>query len=353
MRIGMWQKAERELRRSLGYRPENHAAQFNLGLCHLKKGQITMARRFFEKAIDLRPEPLYCEALAQLDARLGTGAEFTRFLVPCAHECDHGYAFARAGLWKKADSRFASALADEPNATTWLNRAVASEVMGRRSMAKRYLSNARRLTGKKEYDQFATYLDNAPDFPLEMLVVLPELTTATDSAPVSSMFVNRSSTVIRLNSSHQSVGLGVLDKNASVDVLETTEGWIRVRTKTHKEGYIPAFLLSETLVPDVPDAAGNSYSQPYVEAEPEIIETDTEMPQEPTPEPVFTVNVLADGSAVAVRTETSLMAEIVGYVDPGRKLRVQRSGNEKWLEIVSGRIRGFILKSYVEMPDGD
>ncbi|MCD4655205.1 tetratricopeptide repeat protein [bacterium] len=349
MRIGMWREAEAELRKILGYRPKNHAAQFNLGICHEKKGQIALARRFYEKAIKIRPELVYCEALARLDAVAGNGAEFLKFMIPCMHKCDHGYAFARAGLWEKAEKRFGQAWRDSANPVTCLNRAVANEVLGNRGQAIQNLSRAAALAGRQEYDAFAEYLNNTPEFSMEMLLSLPALTTVTDLPVIRSEYVTRNDIAVRLDKSFDSAILSLQEKNSIVDILDDSEIWIRVRTHNQKEGYIPAiFLAAEPISPDKTD--NYRVSIPYASV-PETTEDETINEEiEQTEENIFSVQVRKDGNAVAVRAETSLLAEITGYVDPGRKIQVKRHSDSAWYEIVSGRVRGFIQKSYIEEP---
>jgi len=348
MRIGMWHEAESNLRRILGYRPENHAAQFNLGVCLENQGQVTLAKSFYKKAIQIRPEPLYCEALARLDSVSGKGAEFLKFMIPCLHRCDHGYAFAHAGLWQEANVRFTRALNDSPDPVTYLNCAVASEVLGQRAKAKRYLSRATTLSGRAEYDQFSLYLATAPDFSLDLLLKLPALSTITDARVLTSGYVRTKNAAIRMGPDFGSPVISLQVLNSKMDILENTKSWFRVRTIDQKEGFIPAVFLSYE---PVPPGTANSYSTPYLPVTTPTEKTDEEI----TPaQPVTSVVIVKkSGNSVVVRKETSLLAEIAGYVDPGKKLRVKNSANPKWYEITKGNIRGYILKSYVETPESE
>jgi len=66
------------------------------------------------------------------------------------------------------------------------------------------------------------------------------------------------------------------------------------------------------------------------------------------PEPTFFVWVRKDGNAVAIRLEPSLLSEIVGYADPGRKLSVTLSDDPLWYRISNSTISGFIMKRYTQ-----
>jgi SH3-like domain-containing protein len=321
-----------------------------------------LARRFYEKAVDIRPEYLYCEALARLDGKAGYGAEFIRFLSPCEYRCDYGYAFARAGLWNDAENRFASAYGDYPTAVNALNRAVACEVLDRRTDAARYLKWASSLSGTEPYDSFSAYLSKAPDFPLSMRAALPALTTATDRTPLTKMIVTDHRIAMRLNPEYSAPVLSILQPGDIVDILSDDSAWFAVRIKNGKEGYLPAIFLGE---PHGDGVTESTYSVPYELATPEEeiaenepegeTEAEIEGETEPEPEtrPVTTVQVRKDGNPVAVREEMSLLADITGYVEPGRKIKVKQTEDGRWLEIVSGSTQGYILKSYMESNSDD
>lgn len=354
MRIGQWDQAEKELRTTLSYRPENHAAQFDLGICYERKGDVKTARRFYEKAINLKPEPLYCEAIARLDGTAGTGAEFVKFMKPCSHECDHGYAFARAGLWNRALSRFISAWSHESSALIALNLAVTYEVIGQRDEALKYLDRASALSGTSEFDDFAVYLRNAPRFSLDLRTNLPSLTTSTDVPVKQTMYLGKENIAIRMRPMFDSAVLEYAESSSPVGLITRSGAWARVRTRSQREGYIPFNMLRKKPVNTVKQDP-NQEPVPQVYAVP--YSPDTDSAAEPSVEPKLTrgrhgrvVHVRKDGHAVAVRNEASILAEIVGYAEPGQKLEVLQSPDPMWYEILNfGTQSCFIMKRYTDV----
>ncbi len=245
MRIGLWDDARNELQKMLGYRPRNHAAQYNLGVCYERLGDFETARNCYQKAIDLWPEAMYCEGLARLDAYAGTGAEFVKFLIPCTSTCQTGYVYARAGMWRQARVDFENALSSDASAATALNLAVAAEVTGDRSAARSFLQRASALASDPGYEAFSLYLTTSPDLPLDMLTSLPELTTITDSPPVAAMYVCRHFAPVRLENTLDSPVLDLLSRNDRVDVIQFTSSWARIRTIRQKEGFVPSLFLAD------------------------------------------------------------------------------------------------------------
>lgn len=343
MRIGMWDEAQSELQKLLGYRPRNHAAQYNMGLCYERQGDYERARTYYEKAMDLWPESMYCEGLARIDSLAGTGAEFLKFLVPCSSSCRTGYLYARAGMWREAITRFDLSLSTSTSAAAALNMAVAAEVLGNRAEARQIIQKASALAGDPRYDAFELYLVKSPELPLDMLTSMPELTTTTDSPVLTTMIATRNNTPVRLESDSGSPVLELLTRGARVDVLTISHSWVRVRTVRQKEGYVPAVDLSTDL--DNPDSSG-VYSMPW-ENEASVIETPVPVFLELTPEVQDrSVKIASGGKPVLVRREPSLIAEVAGSLEDGSEIEVKECGDERWLEIVAGPVTGYIMKQF-------
>jgi uncharacterized protein YgiM (DUF1202 family) len=352
MRVGMWDEAQGELQRMLGYRPRNHAALFNLGVCFERAGNTDTARQFYERAIDLRSENLYCENLARLDGVSGKGAEFVKFVISCDSVCNHGYAYARAGLWEMAIKRFEASLASRFSAAAAHNLAVSYEVVGLRQKAQDTIQLASSLGDDFRHQEFLSYFASAPDLPLEMLTSLPMLTTTSDLPVIANKFTNRNNAIIRLKKTHDSVVLSVLERNSHVDVLEYSSSWARVRTRQNKEGFIPSLFLSSEYA--IEEQVFGGYSLVHYESQPPIDSvTDDETMYLESDDFVFlTVQTLSDGQPVAVRRQPSLMSEIVGHIEPGLCLKVIETDFDAWFQIYEGTAhKGFILKMHVTVID--
>lgn len=353
MRVGMWSEAQEELQKSVWNRPRNHAAQFNLGVCYERVGQLENAKRFYQRAVDLRPEALYCEGLARLDGVAGRGAEFVKFLIPCDSSCNHGYVFARAGMWEYASRLFENAYHYRSNATTTLNLAVAYEVLSNRRDADRMIRNASALGSNQQYLSFAHYLSSSSDLPLEMAICLPDITTVTDMPVLKTAFIIGDNAVLRLSPSHDSPVLAQLRQNTRVDVLSLSSTWTRVRTHQNKEGFLPTLFLSSEYVTEKTAVHGYStaHSQAAVIEEHEEYDEYEDIYEQifENPEPSITVTIPEDGNRVAIREKPSLMAEITGYLEPGDSLEVRESDVSSWYEIVDdSRPQGFILKMHTK-----
>lgn len=350
MRVGMWAEAQEELQKSVWYRPRNHAAQFNLGVCYERAGQLEAAGRLYQRAVDLRSEALYCEGLARLNGVAGRGAEFVKFLMPCDSSCNHGYVYARAGMWEQAVQLFESAFRYRSFAATALNLAVAYEVLGSRQNADRAIRNASALGSNEQYQSFAHYLSSSSDLPLEMAISLPSITTVTDAPVLKAAYIATDNAALRLSPSHESPVLALLRKNTRVDVLSSSSTWTRVRTHHNKEGFLPTlFVAPHHSAENVID---QGYSLVHPESvvvampEPEAYEDIYEQIFEDA-EPSITVMIPEDGNRVAIREKPSLMAEITGYLEPGDSLQVKESDVSAWYEIVDdSRPQGFILKMH-------
>lgn len=347
MRVGMWDEAQAELHRMVGYRPRNHAAQFNLGVCYERMGRPDTARRFYERAIELRPELLYCESLARLEGVAGKGAEFVKFLIPCGSECNHGYAFARAGLWQYAVNRFEASLSSRSSPVTAQNLAVSYEVIGMRSKANEMIRRASGLSYDERHQEFADYLARAPELPLEMLKNLPYLTTSTDLPVIASNFISRNNSVVRMARAHDSVVLAVLNRNTRVDVLDCSSSWVRIRIHQNREGYIPAVFLSDNYLAEEEEIV--AYSVPHLELEPSLDVSEEEtMLLEPDDWEYFVVTSVSENQSITVRAEPSLMSDVVGHIEPETVFEVIQTDYDSWFEIVSPLIQqGYILKMHV------
>ncbi|MBN1297514.1 SH3 domain-containing protein [bacterium] len=354
MRLGMWPEAEAELRKTLGYRPENHAAQYNLGICYERRGDRQTALRFYEKAVDLRPENLYCEGIARLTGVAGRGAEFLKFLPPCSRECEFGYAFARAGLWERALERYMRARAIRASSESALHIAVAYEVLENRRDAVALASEAAQTKTNAYAKNFLNYITTAPPFTLDLLITLPELTTITDASAIDQRILESASLTIRMQPGLDSPVVAQLSEpRLAIDVIAYTGSWARIRTR-QKEGYVPAFILDQARdttvsgfsLPVPPDDNNHSDTTPVVPGSESVVPGELIAAIDP---PVIQTRVIADGDAVAVREEPSLLAEIVGYVDPGKKLTVTRTEDPIWVEITAGASRGFIMTRYLDL----
>jgi len=372
MRIGQWDKAESELRKILGYRPENHAAQYDLGICYERKGDLTTAKRFYEKAIEIRPEFLYCEAIARMEEKAGKGVEYLTFLKPCFHDCDHGFAFARSGMWEEAIKRFKAAYYKDFSALNAFNLAVAMEVIGRRNDAISYFEKADGLSGTSVYDSFAEYLNTAPDFSLHMRVSLPVLSSVTDFPIQKTLYIAAEIAAVRTEPSLEAPVLTYAHLNSPVGILHETGAWVRVRTQNQKEGFIPRFMvekkpdfsqIAQSREPDstsspVPKktsshhmSSAENQKRNYsitIAADKHDSESDSDK-KEISQKSAILVRVQSQGNSVAVRQEPSLLSEIVGYIDPGKKLKVIQSNDPIWFEIISPDISGYIMRRYIEI----
>jgi uncharacterized protein YgiM (DUF1202 family) len=354
MRIGMWFEAQEELHKSVGYRPRNHAAQFNLGICYERSGNSEIARQYYERAIDLRPEVLYCEGLARLDRESGNGAEFIKFLILCDTVCNHGYAFARAGLWKRAIQRFESVFNHKPTAVIALNLAVAHEVLGNRRDARRFILHASSLENSQQYQFFYHHLSTSSDLPLEMLTSLPGLTSVTEMEVLETLIVNTDNVSLRADNTHDSPILMLLSKGTHVDVLSFSPAWVRIRTPRQKEGYLPALFLSSR--PSKKNEGFTDYSRDY-----SVSRTDLSKKPENLDSTMYsdflsskTGEVISDGTRVALRDKPSLLAEIVKYMECGTIIEVRDSDLPSWFEVVdSSPDKTYILKMHVQILGTD
>lgn len=353
MRIGLWDDAKDELRKMLGYRPGNHAAQYNLGVCYERLGDFETARKYYQKAMDIWPEAMYCEALARLDAFAGNGAEFVKFLIPCTSSCRTGFIYARSGMWRKARAHFEAALALNASAATALNLAIAAEVTGDRNAARSFLQRASALGSDPRHEAFSRYLATAPDLPLDMLTALPELTTVTSSTPAATMFICRHFAPVRLENSLDSPVLDLLSRNDRVDVIHFTSSWARVRTFRQKEGFLPSIFLADR--PGAPDGSGG-ISGPW-DTRPEPVQPEPAVEGVVLPvveESPDRVRVQSAGKPVLVRREPSLIAETAGSLDDGTVIEIRECADGRWLEILSGTVTGFIMKQFtVPLEEGN
>jgi len=344
MRIGLWDEAQKELRKIISYRPSNHAAQYNLGLCFEKNGQFDVARRLYEKAIELRPEYIYCEGLARMMGLSGTGVEFLKFMIPCDLSCNSGYVFAQAGLWAQAITRFETSINKAFSPVSALNLAVAYEVLGNRSDAERVLRRISSSLSDSRYDSFCEYIESSPDLSLDMLTSLPSLTTITNSPVLQTMFVSRNNAIVRQSANHDSPVMDLLLQNAQVDILDLSQFWVRVRTDRYKEGYLPGNLLSPQ---PVSKNSNYPYSNDYEDFTADnLVKNGIEKASEESAAPRY-VHVLPNGRPVAVRSEPSLFAEITGYIEPGKSIPVFDCDDSHWLEVQDNGIKRYILKTYV------
>lgn len=354
MRIGMWFEAQEKLQKSVGYRPRNHAAQFNLGVCYERSGILETARRYYERAIDLRPEILYCEGLARLDGESGNGAEFVKFLIPCDTACNHGYAYARAGLWAYAVRLFESAFNYKPSAATALNLAVTYEVLGNRRDARRFLQHASSLEKSQQYQSFSHHLSTSSELPLELLICLPGITTVTDMQVLETLIIDTDSAALRVDKTHDSPVLALLSKGTPVDVLSFSSTWVRVRTQRNKEGYLPALFLSSPLSTKNMDIVG--YSRDYFLSKNgtrEISENPDSIMHNDLPLSI-TAEVVSDGHQAAIRDKPSLIAVIVDYLESGTIIEVRECDMPSWYEVVdSSPEKTFILKMHVKILGTD
>ena len=358
MRIGLWDDARNELQKMLSYRPENHAAQYNIGVCYERLGDFEMARKYYQKAMDIWPEAMYCEGLARLDAYAGNGAEFVKFLIPCTSSCRTGFIYARSGMWRQARVHFENALSSDASAATALNLAVAAEVTGDRSTARSFLQRASAMASDPRYEAFSRYLATAPDLPLDMVTRLPELTTITDSAPVGAMYICRQLAPVRLENTLDSPVLDILSRNDRVDVIQFTSSWTRIRTIRQKEGFVPSLFLADR--PGVTDDS-SGISKP-LDVQPEQVPAKLESPESDDAMPLAVedlpdrVRVVSAGKPMVVRREPSLLAEVAGALDDGTVIEVRDYADGRWLEILSGPVTGYILKQFtvpVEEASGE
>jgi uncharacterized protein YgiM (DUF1202 family) len=291
----------------------------------------------------------YLQSISRTMGTSDLGKELFPRLFDCEGMCHDAYLYASTGLWEEAGEMFQSFVRkNSRDVKSCFNLAVAREVVNDRDGAVNYCQKAIDLNPDPRYVDFLQYLKKTPRNQVSRQIPGSPISPEKDFSGTAkeSMYVKTDSSIVFRDPSDRAPAVDAIPRGAQVSILKQLGAWCHVRTKKGKEGW----MISNTLASSSEDALRrlSSVNQPGDSSNSQADSETKPDSADDSEKPLQRMKVKNTGASVAVRSEPSLLSDVIHQFQPGKIVKVIGKARGNWLQVVTPAGTGYIISLYLE-----